>query len=77
MSFLGSIGHFMFDMELKELLEVIYADNTVPHILSGKVVSRALRAHALTELALYALITSEMFEVPLEVGNVDEEPELV
>jgi hypothetical protein len=35
MSFLGSIGHLMSGSGLAELLELMYAPNTVPHILSG------------------------------------------
>jgi hypothetical protein len=35
MSFLGSIGHLMSGSGLAELLELIYAPHTVPHILSG------------------------------------------
>ena len=46
MSFLGSIGHLMAGTGLQELLEVIFAGNTVSHILSGKAVARAIRALA-------------------------------
>jgi len=45
MSFLGSIGHLMEGSGLQELLEVVYAGNTVGHMLSGKAVSRAVRGH--------------------------------
>jgi len=72
MSFLGSIGHIMSDTGLKELFEVIYADNTVPHMLSEKAIARALRAHTLLELSLYALIISELFEVPLKIRKDDD-----
>lgn len=43
MSFLGSIGHLMAVSGLEELLEVVYAGNTVCHMMSGKAVSRAVR----------------------------------
>ena len=46
-SFLGSIGHLMVDYEHSELVEMIYATNSVTHILSGKAVSRAVRRHLL------------------------------
>ncbi|WAR07158.1 LOW QUALITY PROTEIN: hypothetical protein MAR_017116 [Mya arenaria] len=36
MSFLGTIGKIMTDSGLKELLETVYAENVVPHMLSGK-----------------------------------------
>ena len=43
MSFLGSIGHLMSGSGLKELLSTVYAGQTVPHLLSGKVISCAIR----------------------------------
>ena len=36
MSFMGSIGNIMSGSGLKELLEEVYAENTVPHLHSGK-----------------------------------------
>ena len=36
MSFIGSIGHLMAGSGLQELLETIYANNTVIHMLNGK-----------------------------------------
>ena len=36
MSFMGSIENMMAGSGLKELLEEIYAENTVPPLLSGK-----------------------------------------
>ena len=41
---------------LREALECIYAADTVDHILSGKAVYRAIRAHQLIEVALYTLL---------------------
>ena len=49
MSFLGSIGAVMGGSELDKLLELIYASNSVTHIMSGKVVASSLRAHFLAE----------------------------
>lgn len=59
MSFLGSIGHLMGGSGLKELLELIYAPNAVDHILTGKAVSRAVRAHILLDAVLNALLVSD------------------
>ena len=42
MSFLGSIGHFMSSNGLREVLETIYGSDTVPHMLSGLAIWRAL-----------------------------------
>ena len=47
MSFLGSIGTVMEGSGLDRLHELIYASNSVTHIMSGKAVARALRAHFL------------------------------
>ena len=41
--FAGSIGHLMAGTGLQQILEVIFAGNTVCHILSGKAVARAIR----------------------------------
>ena len=62
-SFLGSIGHIMTETGLKDLFSVVYAENTVPHMLSGKAIARAIRAHTLVELALHALIAADIFEI--------------
>ena len=58
MSFLGSMGHLMAGSGLQEVLEVIYADNAVQHILSGKAISRAVRAHLLVDNVLNAMLLS-------------------
>lgn len=63
MSFIGCIGHLMEGTGLQELLEEIYASNTTPHILSGKAISRAVRAHSLIESALHIILHKEIFSV--------------
>ena len=52
MSFLGSVGTVMKGSGLSECLQVVYVENAVTHILSGKTVARALRAHFLLQSAL-------------------------
>ena len=42
--------------EIEELFNEVYAENTVRRIISGKVVSRALRAHLLAESALSSIL---------------------
>ena len=49
MSFLGSIGPVTKGSGFAEAMEQVYAENSVPHIISGKAVSRALRTHFLIE----------------------------
>ena len=65
MSFLGCIGRLMKGSGLKELLEVVYASNTVYHMLTGKAVCRATRGHFLVNDALNALLVSHIFNVKL------------
>lgn len=65
MSFLGSIGHLMAGSGLRELLELIYASNAVDHIMTGKAISRAVRAHLIVDAALNALLYSQALEVPV------------
>lgn len=52
MNFLGSIGVFMSGSGVEEVIKQVYAENSVQHIMSGKAISRALRAHFLVESAL-------------------------
>ena len=65
MSYLGAIGHLMAGTGLQELLECIYASNTVSHILSGKAISRATRGHILVCGALNAMLVSHVFDTPV------------
>lgn len=65
MSFLGSIGHLMAGTGLQELLEVVYASNTVPHMLSGKAVTRAVRGHLLVDAALNTILLADLYNVPV------------
>ena len=52
MSFLGSIGVMMSGSGLEEVLSEVYAKNVVPHIMSGKAYSRAMRGHFLVQSAV-------------------------
>ena len=74
MSFLGAIGHIMAGSGIEELFEVIYAKNTVSHILSGKAVARAVRGHFLMDSALHALLLSEPKDQE-DIQDLEEESE--
>ena len=66
MSLLGAICNIMAGSGLQEVLEcVVYANNTVGHMLSGKAISRALRGHILVSGALNVMLTSVVFGTPL------------
>ena len=54
MNFVGSIGALMKRSCLSECLETEFEINTVPKIIDGKAISRAIRAHFLTEGSLMA-----------------------
>ena len=62
MSFLGSLGHLMKGSGLEELFAEVYAEHSIVHMISGKAISRALRAHFLTESALVTLLIIMMQE---------------
>eukprot|EP00794_Sanderia_malayensis_P001613 gene1613-1784_t len=64
-SFIGSIGHLMAGSGLKELLGLIYAPSAVDHILSGKAVARAVRAHLLVDASLNAIMLSNVLNVSI------------
>lgn len=63
---------------IEEVLELLYAKNAVPHILSGKAVARAFRGHFLVDAALNAMLVSDTFSLPLSAildeANIEEEP---
>ena len=73
MSFLGSIRHLMKGSGIEDLLKLIYATNTVDHILSGKVVSRAVRGHFIADASLHSLLAAKVFDVtlPAETTELD------
>ena len=73
MSFLGSIGHLIAGSGLQELLEIIYANNTVTHILSGKAVARAVRGHFLVDRALNILLSAKTFGTDIEDTELESE----
>ena len=56
MSFLGTIGHIMQSSGLKQLLTLVYPENTIRHIFSGKAVYRAMRGYFLVDAALNIFI---------------------
>ena len=71
MSFIGSIGHLIAESGLKEFLELIYAPNGVEHILTGKAIARAVRAHLLVDAVLNTLILSKALGV--SIPDLEEE----
>ena len=56
---------------LQEVLELIYADNAVVHMMTGKAIARAVRGHLIVNAALNTLVLAKTFDVPLPEGTVN------
>ena len=65
MSFLGCIGHLMAGSGLEQVLEVVYAENAVKHILSGKAIARAVRGNFMVHAALNLMLASNAYNTEL------------
>ena len=58
MNLLGAIGTLMDGTGLKDILEIVYGENAVIHMKSGKAVQRAFRGHLLVDQGLTRQIVS-------------------
>lgn len=70
MSFLGSLGAVMGGSGLMEALQCCYSLNAISHILSGKAVKRAIRAHYLMDSALKVLLLKKYVSQEDEVDDL-------
>ena len=59
MNLFGAIGTIMENTGLSNILETIYKENSILHLLKGKAVSRALRGHFITDQCLSTLIAEK------------------
>ena len=75
MNLLGAIGTLMKGTGLTNILESVYGENTVVHMMTGKAVQRAFRGHLLTDKCLNHLIVSETLEANPEFASLVEESE--
>ena len=66
MSYVGSVGHIMEGSGLQEVMSIIYAEDTVPHLFSGKAYARAIRAHSIISSALNIILFNST------LGSTDE-----
>ena len=71
MSFIGCIGHIMRNSGLREMMETVNAPNAVSHILSGKAVARAIRAHDLIDIALHCVLASSFLDLSPANETID------
>ena len=62
MRFLGCIGYIMSNTRMGDALELIYAENTVPHLLSGKAVDRAIKRHQMVDIPLHTILLEDIIE---------------
>jgi len=46
------------------VLELVYANNSVVHMLTGKAISRAVRGHFLVDAALNSILLSSVLKIP-------------
>ena len=75
MSFLGAIGHLMGGSGLQQVFVTIYA--SVEHILSGKAISRAVRAHLLVDAVLNGLVLADCLKVPFIMTRDQNNAEII
>ena len=62
MNVLGAIGTMMQGSGLREILEVIYGENAVKHMFTGKSVQRVFRGHLLVENCINGMIVSDLID---------------
>ncbi|KAG1660798.1 LON peptidase N-terminal domain and RING finger protein 1 [Nymphon striatum] len=58
----GAIGTLMAGSGLRNLLEAVYGERAVVHMLSGKAVQRAFRGHLLIDRCLNEMVVSELIQ---------------
>ena len=60
---------------MQQVFETIYA--SVEHILSGKAISRAVRAHLLVDAVLNGLVLADCLKVPLIMTRDQHNAEII
>ena len=68
MRFYGSTGYIMVGSCIKSLLELIFAEPTVTHILSIKAYAHATWAHIITASVLSALLISNVHKIDFDLN---------
>ena len=72
MSFLGSLRTLMKGSGLEDLFAEMYGENSITHMISGKAIARATRAHILAESALISLLMHEIKEQSSEIIDFED-----
>jgi hypothetical protein len=73
MNLLGAIGTLMEGSGLSTVLEAVYGENAVHHMMTGKAVSRAFRGHLLIDKCLNALLLEDLAEEERELVSKAED----
>ena len=73
MNLLGAIGMLMDGSGLTDIVETIYGENAVVHMMSGKAVQRSFHGHLLTSQCLTNLIVGKIIENEPEFADYIEE----
>ncbi|KAJ8023974.1 hypothetical protein HOLleu_36566 [Holothuria leucospilota] len=73
MKLLGAIGTLMDGTGLKNILEVVYGETAVVHIMSGKSVQRAIRGLLLVEKGLQQIIVKSVIDDIPEFATIVNE----
>ena len=61
MSFFGCMGRLAAGSSLQQLLEVVFAQNSVTHMLTGKAIARAVRGHYFFIFFADAILKAELY----------------
>jgi len=56
MSYMGSVGHIMRGSGIEDILLLLFGENTIEYVLSGKAYAKAIRSHFLIQTALKQLL---------------------
>ncbi|KAK6168833.1 hypothetical protein SNE40_020007 [Patella caerulea] len=75
MNAVGAIFHLMRGSGIEEAMMEVYGENTVPHIMSGKAIARALRAINLLDSSLHIKLLE--FLQPVEADATDNDDNIV
>ena len=68
--FMGSTGYKMSGFGLEEVWNQVHKENTVPHLMSGKAYSRALKGHVLVHSTFHNILFDEI------ISNLPQEERL-
>ena len=53
---------------------MVYAGNTVSHMMTGKAVLRAVRGHLLVDAAINTILVADSYNVPVPTKDTLDEP---